>query len=766
MARDARFGRTAVAQFYTSLDDVTVPGNQLKLEPYRNEANGDITATKSGKTLSYWIGRFWQNFDRLKKHTISSGARVHWNFDITLNGVDVEDLYSRDVQADGIVQVLLDGARKLGDNPARTVSYTDNIDETRPVRMFVALHPRCFEGITATKPYPGKDKAEYCALDERGMLGAGGVCFHVNRYLNHGDPHAMVEGRLSDDTLGLRGLLGKPQGIYQLKPHQAREVVLELARMAGCEIVGGALTTAGKERFKNCVTGGIGALLTLLTPQGSGNGHHPNGMQPVADRRALHKISFSDSCYVFNGGNLAPNDNKTGFSCSGDGRAAVRAFVVASLLEHVCKCDPFMVYHLDLINSKPSASLVPMILGPRDDAPQQQHNGAGPSSGIGADAAAPALSGRRGPVISTPDEASSVQRREQQRRYRKKRAGGASTSVFDMMCQMACEITGMELDIIRDAGATAPPGSVHDSLRALLQSGHGFVTIEEPTRSAQSFKCRWMEYAAFQITKALMTHPAPDDGNLFSRLSIVERTRLILVQAESIKHGASIKEPEPSEVEEEGEEDGPDDDDDAPPDVQPLAPPKQRAKQAAAAARVEELDGGDTERELSDDDPAGEHPSDYARGTCSERANPVYAPAAEESPEAQAAVAAGKRRAAVDAGFRAAAQIERERGAAQTKPAALPSMFKPTPGRGKRPAMAPAKPKPTPGRGKRPAMAPAKPKPTPNGLGRAVVEGISSDDEEYPTLKKPRTAVAMPPQRKQPAKHKEKPPPPDSDSDE
>lgn len=74
--------------------------------------------------------------------------------------------------------------------------------------------------------------------------------------------------------------------------------------------------------------------------------------------------------------------------------------------------------------------------------------------------------------------------------------------------------------------------------------------------------------------------------------------------------------------------------------------------------------------------------------------------------------------------------------------------------------------KPTPGRGKRPAMAPAKPKPTPTGLGRAVVEGISSDDEEYPTLKKPRTAVAMPPQRKQPAKHKEKPPPPDSDSDE
>lgn len=678
VARDERFGSTAVAQFYTNLDEVTVPGSQLKLEPYRNEPNGDITATKSGKSLSYWIGRFWQNFDKLKnfeKHTLSSGARVHWNYDITLNGVQVRDLYRRDAPADAIVQVVIDGARKGPDNPSRTVCYTTSIDETRPVRMFVSLHSRCFEGITTTKPYPGKDKAEYCALDERGVLGAGGVCLHVNRYLNHGDPHAMVEGRLSEDTLGLRGLLGKPTGIYQLKPQQTREVVLELARMSGCEIVGGVLTTAGKERFKNCVHGGIGALLTLLTPSGSGHGHHINGMQPEKDRRALHKISFSDACYVFNGGNLAPNDNKTGFSCSGDGREAVRAFVVASLLYHVCRCDPFMMYHLELINSKPSTSLVPMILGPRDDTPQEQPSGAGPSSraeptGGGGDFAASASAVRCDAILTMPN----VQRREQQRRVRKERAGGASQAVFDMMCQMACEISGMELDIIRDTGATVAPGTVHDSLRALLASGYGFVTIEEPTTSAQSCKCRWMAYSAFQITKALKTHPTPEDGDLFSRLSSNERTRLTLIQSEAMKHGASIKEPEPSE--ESGrevavEDDGPDDyNNEGPPHVQLCVPPgalyKQLAKKDAAAARVEEIEDCGTD----DDDTSYEHTSGYARGTCTESANPVYTSTsvAEKSPEAQAAIAAGKRKAAVNAGFRVTAQLDDEENTVRKKP--------------------------------------------------------------------------------------------------
>ena len=65
----------------------------------------------------------------------------------------------------------------------------------------------------------------------------------------------------------------------------------------------------------------------------------------------------------------------------------------------------------------------------------------------------------------------------------------------------------------------------------------------------------------------------------------------------------------------------------------------------------------------------------YARGTCSERADPVYAPApaVEKSPELLAQLVAGKRRAAVDAGFRAATQLHNERGAPSTASASSPA---------------------------------------------------------------------------------------------
>ena len=593
LADDDRFGKTAVVQFYTKLDEVPLP-NGSKDEPYRlatrwnedkkeDELTGDIIATKSGKSVSYWVGRYWQKFDKLKRHTLRSGERVHWNYDITINGVDMETLVERDRVADEIVNVLIAGARLKVGNPAKTWSDTTDIDGTFQVRIHCALHPRCFEGITATRPYPpehGPHSTRYVDLDARGALGTGGVCFHINRYLNYGNPNALIDGRLSDDTLGLRDYTCKPQAIYQAKANKMIDIAHELGRLAGCEFVQAGFTQAGLDRFRHCFPGGLPALVTLIT----GNGDHPNGMAPTGDRRALHKITFADSCYVFNGGNLPPNDNKTGYSCSGDGPNSVRAWCICTLLRHLCRNDPFMVYHLNLINAKPNTALVPHVRGASTGSAQVQPGtstavvlSSGPSSGPAQGGAAP-----RHPLGNPGVEAdANRQRREQQRKYRKKRASAASKAVFDFMCRFACQVTDMELDVLREQ-RFVPGGSVHASLRGLLASGHGFVTIEEPSASAQSFRCRWAEYAAFQVTKALMTHPAPPNGDIFSRLGDLERMRLIMVQAEAIKNGASIKEPETDDEGGEGGEGGGDDsgdssEDGGPPPAKPKLPPKKRS---------------------------------------------------------------------------------------------------------------------------------------------------------------------------------------------
>ena len=353
----------AVTQIYTGLKTVTTSGNQMRDECYRNEPNGDITCRESGKKLSYWIARYWQPFPGLKRPCdLSSGGKVHWFYDIEINGVDVKDLIIRDRVADNICKTVMDCARLRDPNPKRTVVYQANLDRDKLVKMFVALHPRCFDGMSGSREFPNhsNEHTGYVNKEQLGTLDSGGVCFHINRFLNYGNPNALLDGNLSIDSNGKFKFLGKPSAIYQLKPWMMRECVVEIARLCGCEVEGTGLTTDGKNRFKTIVKGGTDTLLTLLTP----STFNPNGMQPDHDRRALHKISLTDTCYILFGGNLAPNNNKTGYSTAADGRASLRAFSFASLLSHTCRLDPFMGYHLELVNQKTTPALITLLTGP------------------------------------------------------------------------------------------------------------------------------------------------------------------------------------------------------------------------------------------------------------------------------------------------------------------------------------------------------------------------------------------------------------------